>query len=171
MTGIRFKFRLDRMSRIVTWSVAGGVVTTGALLWWLSPGEYLPVWFASIALAVVAVALLSVPRSIRITSGAVEIRCLVEITHIPYNYIRSVRRITKGELSPLVPVFASPGFFGYFGYWLEVQSWDFVKVYATSWRDLVVIEDIYEQRYVVSSGDPDGLCEQISQRMGKLPVF
>jgi hypothetical protein len=145
--------------------VAGGIALAGGLLWWLSPGEYLPVWFVSIALALVALALLSVPRSIRITSDAVEIRCTVEITHIPYHHIRSVRRTSRAELRPLVPLFASTGFFGWFGYWLDVQGWDLIKLYITSWHGLVVIEDIYEQRYVVNADDPDLLCEAISSRI------
>ncbi len=170
MTGLKFKYRLDRTCRIVTWSVAGGVFIAGALLWWLSPGEYLPVWFASIALALVFLALLSIPRSIRITPDAIEVRCLVEITHIPYHHIRSARRIEAAELHPLAPVFASPGFFGWFGWWLEVRGWDLVKVYATSWQGLVVIEDIYEQRYVVSADEPDRLCEAITSHIKSIEL-
>ena len=157
MTGIKFKYSLDKTGRIVTWSVVWGTVLAGVLLWWLSPGRYLPVWFVSIAMALIALALLSVPRSIRITDDAVEISCLLEITHIPHNHIRSVRRIERAELKPFVPVFASPGFFGYFGYWLDVKGWDFIKVYASTWRNLVIIEDIYEQRYLVSCDDPEAL--------------
>lgn len=170
MTGVRFKYRLDRRCRIITWSTVGGILLAAGLLWWLSPGEYLPVWFASIAVALVALALLSVPRSIRVTSEAVEISCTVEITHIPYHHIRGVRRIERAQLRPLVPLFASPGSFGWFGYWLDVHNWDVVKIYATSWQGLVVIEDIYEQKYVVNADDPDKLCREISSRMGKSPI-
>jgi hypothetical protein len=119
------------------------------------------VWFSGLSIALVLLAILSIPRNIRVTGDAVEIRCVIEITHLPYHHIRSARRITLGELTPLVPIFASPGFFGWFGYWLDFQSWDFIKVYVTSWHGLVVIEDHYEQRYVVSSDDPDALCEAI----------
>ena len=162
MTGLRFKYRLDGRAKIITWSTVGAIVLAATLLWWLSPGEYLPVWFASIALAVVILVALSIPRSIRITSDALEISCLVEITHIPWEHIRSARRIDRTELRPLIPVFASPGFFGWFGYWLDLQSWDIVRIYATSWHGMVVIEDIYEQRYVVSADDPDKLCDRIT---------
>lgn len=163
---LKFKYRQDKICRIITWSAAGGILLAAGLLWRLSPGEYLPVWFGSITLALVSLALLSVPRSIRITSDAVEIRCTVEITHIPYNHIRTVRRIARTELRPLMPVFASPGFFGWFGYWLDAQNWDLLKFYLTSWHGLVLIEDIYEQKYVVNADDPDLLCEAISSRIG-----
>ncbi len=165
MTGLKFKYRPDKRCRIITWSVAGSILLAAGLLWWFSPGEYLPVWFASIALALVALALLSVPRSIRITPDALEIRCTVEITHIPWHHIRNVSRTGRIELRPLIPVFASPGFFGWFGYWLDARNWDFIKFYATSWHGLVMIEDIYEQKYVVSADNPDLLCEAISERI------
>ncbi len=170
MTGLKFKYRLDGRCRTITLCVLGVVLLAGGLLWWLSPGEYLPVWFASIALAIVVLAVLSIPRSIRITPEAVEVRCVVEITHIPWHHIRSVRRTDRAELRPFIPVFASPGFFGYFGHWLDLQNWDFVKVFATSWNGLVMIEDIYEQRYLVSTDDPDKLCEQIASGVKKTPV-
>jgi hypothetical protein len=170
MTGLKFEYKIDKQCRTITLSILGGVVLAGGLLWWLSPGEYLPVWFASIAFAVVLLTALSIPRNIRITPEAVEIRCLVEITHISYNHIRSMRRAEKAEFRPFVPVFASPGFFGYFGYWLDLQNWDFVKVYATSWQGLVLIEDIYEQRYLVSADDPDKLCEEIDLKIKKLVI-
>jgi hypothetical protein len=170
MTGLKFTYKIDKHCRTITLSILGGVVLVGGLLWWLSPGEYLPVWFASIAFAVMLLVALSIPRNIRITPGAVEIRCLVEITHISYNHIRSVRRVERAEFRHFVPVFASPGFFGYFGYWLDLQNWDFVKVYATSWQGLVLIEDIYEQRYLVGANDPDRLCEEIDLKIKKLVI-
>jgi hypothetical protein len=69
----------------------------------------------------------------------------------------------------MVPVFASPGFCGWFGYWLVPRSWDFVKVYVASWRGMVMIEDIYEQKYVVSADDPAALCEAIASRRVEPP--
>jgi hypothetical protein len=170
MTVHKYKYRLDKRCRIITLSVIGGILLAAGLLWWLSPGEYLPVWFASIAFAILALAALSIPRSICITPDAVEVRCVVEITHIPWHHIRSVRRAKRAEFRLFIPAFASPGFFGYFGHWLDMQNWEFVKVYATSWQGLVLIEDIYEQRYLVSADDPDKLCEEIVSKIEKLVI-
>lgn len=161
MEMVKFKYRLDRKARIITWSVAGGIVLVGGLLWLFSPGEYLPAWFISVAVAVVTLASLSIPRSIRITGEAVEISCLVEMAHIPYNHLRSIRRAERSEFAPFLPLFASIGFFGWFGYWLDVRGWEVVKVYTSSWRGLVVIEDIYEQRYLVNADDPDALVKSV----------
>lgn len=161
MNTVKFKYRLDRRSRIITWSALGAVVLTISLLWLFSLGAYLPAWFSSLAVAFLALTALSIPRSIRVTDHAVEIRCVVEITHITYGHLKSVKRIKKSDLQPLIPVFASAGFCGYFGYWLDVRNWDFIRVYATSWNDIVMIEDIYEQRYVVNCSDQAALIAAI----------
>jgi hypothetical protein len=165
MTDIKFKYRLDKRTRNITLITFAVVVVVCALLWLFSIGDYLPAWFFSIALAVIGLSVLSIPRSIRITQEAVEIRCIVEITHIPWAHLKSVRRVSRAELKPMIPVFASMGFFGYFGYYLLPNNWETIKIYATSWHGLVVIEDIYEQRYVVSSDRPDELVKAIEARM------
>ncbi len=165
MTGTKFKYRLDKRARLITWCVPGVIVLTIALLWIFSPGGYWPAWFTSVAVAVGALVALSIPRSIRVTKEAVEIRCLVEITHITYNHFRSVRRMERADLKPFIPTFASVGVGGYFGYWLDIKNWDLVKVYASSWQGLVLIEDIYEQKYLVSVDDPEKLIETINKHL------
>jgi hypothetical protein len=165
VAGESFRYRLDGRCRTITWATAGALVAAGVLIWWLSPGKYLPVWFLSIAVAVVSLVAMSIPRRIVVTADAVEIRCVLEITHLPWGHLAGVRRVERQELGRLVPTFASPGFGGYFGYWFDVAGWDFVKVYASGWRGLVLIEDIYEQRYVVSADDPDTLCRAILRGM------
>lgn len=161
MTDKRFKYHLDKRTRNITWITLASVIAVCGVLWFFSFGDYLPAWFFSIALAIIGLSVLSIPRSIRITENAVEIRCVIEITHIPYEHVKSVRRIGRTELKPFIPVFASMGFFGYFGYYLYPRNWEIIKVYATSWYGLVIIEDIYEQRYLVSSDRPDELVEGI----------
>jgi hypothetical protein len=161
MTENKFKYRLDKRSRRITWITLTSIVVVFGGLWAFSLGEYLPAWFLSIATAFVCLAILSIPRSLRITEQALEIGCMVEITHIPYEHIESVRRIGRTELGLIIPLFASPGVFGYFGWWLDVRNWEIIKVYASSWHGLVLIEDIYEQRYLVNADDPDRLVEAL----------
>jgi hypothetical protein len=167
MNEIIFTYRLDKQSRKITWITLTAVMVVFGGLWLLSLGEYLPAWFFSIVLAVVALLILSIPRSLRTTEQALEIRCIVEITHLPYEHIESVRRIGRTELGRIIPLFASPGIFGYFGWWLDVRNWDIVKVYASSWHGLVMIEDIYEQRYIVSADDPDLLVKAIEKECSR----
>ncbi len=157
----KFKYRLDKRTRNITLIVLGSVMLICGGLWLFSIGDYLPAWFFSISLAIIGLSVLSIPRSVRIARDAIEIRCVIEITHIPYEHLKSVRRIGRTELKPFIPVFASMGFFGYFGYYLLPRNWEIIKVYATSWHGLVIIEDIYEQRYLVSTDRPDELVSGI----------
>lgn len=165
MTHKKFKYRLDKRARIITLSVTGGVILIAGALWLFAPGSYLAAWFVSVMLAVGLLCILSIPREVRITDDAVEIGCLIEITHIPYNHVRSIRRVTREALSPLVPAFASPGFFGWFGYFLDAKNWDLIKIYASSWEGLVMIEDIYEQRYLINVDSPDELLHAIGSHI------
>jgi hypothetical protein len=162
-----FKYRLDGRSRRITWITLTVIVVIFGGLWLLSLGEYLPAWFFSIIIAIVILLILSIPRSLRITEQALEIRCVVEITHIPYEHIESVRRIGRTELGRMIPLFASSGVFGYFGWWLDVRNWDIIKVYASSWHGLVLIEDIYEQRYLVNADDPERLVAAIENECNR----
>ncbi len=159
----KFRYRLDKRTRNITLITLGVVILVCGGLWFFSIGDYLPAWFFSISLAVIGLSVLSIPRSIRIAEDAVEIRCVIEITHIPYEHLKSVRRIGRTELKPFIPVFASMGFFGYFGYYFFPRNWEIIKVYATSWHGLVIIEDIYEQRYLVSTDRPDELVGGIER--------
>ncbi len=44
-----------------------------------------------------------------------------------------------------------------------------MKVYATSWQGLVMIEDIYEQRYLVNCDDPEALRRAIEGALNPPP--
>jgi hypothetical protein len=167
MNDNEFKYRLDGRSRRITWITLTAIVVIFGGLWLLSLGEYLPAWFFSIIIAIAALLILSIPRSLRITEQSLEISCVVEITHIPYEHIKSVRRIGRTEMGRIFPLFASPGIFGYFGWWLDVRNWDIIKIYASSWNGLVLIEDIYEQRYIVNADDADSLVEAIEKECAR----
>lgn len=162
-----FKYRLGKRTRNITLITIAAIILIYAGLSFSPLGEYLPAWFFSISLAVIGLAILSIPRNIRVTPEALEIRCVIEITHIPYDHIKNVRRIGRAELQRVYPVFASMGFFGYFGYYLDVRNWEIIKVYTSSWHGLVMIEDIYEQRYLVNSDRPDELIASISHECSR----
>lgn len=57
----------------------------------------------------------------------------------------------------------SYGFWGYYGYYFSFREWTLYKVYAAERNNLVLIEDIYEDTYIVSCDDPDGLIAFVSE--------
>lgn len=156
-----YRYRLDRRSKRITTLVIVLIVGGFAAFRFLVAGTYVSAWFLFFALAVLGLYILSIPRFIRIGNEMIEIRCLVESTYIPFSELRSVRRMDHDEVKFTFPLLGSYGFFGYYGYYYDLRRLEMVKVYASKWRNFVELEDIYEQKYIVSADDPETLMETI----------
>ncbi len=156
-----FKYSLDRRSRRIT--AATCIVVAGVLVWSLfyGMGDYLPAWLIATAIAVAALYVLSIPRSIKVEKDALDIHCIVELTHIPVGDLKSIRKIGPEDMRSAFPLLGSYGFFGYYGYYFRLRQWEMIKVYASRWSDFVEIEDIYEQKFVVSCPQADKLIETV----------
>ena len=76
---------------------------------------------------------------------------------IPRMEIASVQRVDPRQMRWVVPLFGGYGFFGYYGYYFDLKTFEKVVVYASEWKNLVEIVDIYEQRYYVSCTQADEL--------------
>lgn len=126
--------------------------------------RYLAAWALGVVLAVTIFALLSIPRYIKVSKSMLEIQCLLELTRIPLEDIASVEKIEKSDLKWAIPIIASCGFCGYFGYYIDLRNWNIFKIYASSWEDLVVIEDIYEDLFVVNCDRQDELIALVRER-------
>lgn len=100
---------------------------------------------------------LSIPRKIVVKKATVEILCLLDMTEIPRMEIASVQRVDPRQMRWVVPLFGGYGFFGYYGYYFDLKTFEKVVVYASEWKNLVEIVDIYEQRYYVSCTQADEL--------------
>lgn len=137
------------------------VVAVFAILFIAVRGAYLSAWFLSIICAVLALAAMSIPRKITLTDRSLNINCVVELTSLPLEDIRGVRRVDKSDMPKCMPVFGCYGFFGYYGYFLNFRTWNLFKIYASEWDNFVEIEDIYESRLVVSCSDPDRFVSDV----------
>jgi len=120
-------------------------------------GGYLSAWFVSLVAAFFALMALSIPRKIVVTDATVEILCLLDMTEIPRIEIASVRRVDPQQMRWILPLFGGYGFFGYYGYYFDLKNFEKVILYASEWKNLVEIVDIYEQRYYVSCTEADEL--------------
>ncbi len=155
---------MDTRSRYITCAAVILIAATVAVMYFWSVGDYLPAWTVSTVLILGALCALSVPRYVRLGDDAVEIHCTVEITVVPFDEIRSVRLLAGKD--GLVPLVASFGLFGYFGFFLDTENWDIVRLYTGSMRRLVEIEDIFERRYVVGVSEPETFVAAVSSLVG-----
>lgn len=153
----KFIFKRDRRVRRITWAIATVVLLAFLFFHFVQEGDYLPAWMLSIVVCVIALYLLSIPRYITVDDEAFEIHCMVELTRIHVEEIETMKQVEPPFFKKMIPVIASYGFGGYYGYYLDLFEWSMYKVYATERKKLVLIEDIYEDSYLISCSDPERL--------------
>ena len=160
---MRIKYRRDNPPRRLSLIISVLLLLVFAALVLLLTDLYLRAWLIAILLAVVVLYILSIPRYISLKGGVLEIHCVVELTRIEVDDILSIRRVSRDELK-LALLLGSYGFFGYYGYYADLRQWETIKVYATEWDNLILIQDIYETQFLVSCTDADRLIEAVMSR-------
>lgn len=153
----QFTYRRDRRTLYWTALYVVAYLGLGAGLYYLYEGDYLSAWFISCVGALLVLMALSIPRKIVIDEEKVEIRCLLDLTELPREEIVAVRRVEPAEMRWVLPLFGGCGFFGYYGHFLDVRHFERLRIYASEWRNMVEITNIYEERLWVSCSDPEAL--------------
>lgn len=161
-----YKYRFDR--RTLYWTLAHLAVygLMGFGLYYLYEGGYFSAWFTSFIVALIALMALSIPRKIVVSDDSVEIRCLLDVTEIRREEIKAVRTVEPRQMKWVVPIFGGCGFFGYYGHYFDLRRFERVRLYASVWRNFVEIEDIYDERVIVSCPDPERLIAELSPAAG-----
>ncbi len=134
------------------------------ILMQLYEGGYVSAWFGSFIVALIALMLMSVPRSIVVTEQTLQIRCLLDITEIKLSDISSVSAISRKDMRTKFPIFGSVGFFGYFGKFIDLKRFRLVEIYATEWGNFIEIKTIYEDTYYVSCHERERLISLLQER-------
>ncbi len=153
----------DKRTRRLTWITSAAIVTIFVAVAIFVGEEYVRAWIIAVMLTILLLYALSIPRYVKVDREAVEIHCVVEMTRIPIADINSVRRVTRQDTDRLILLLGSYGFFGYYGYYANLRQWDVVRIYASEWDNLVEIEDIYEDKYLISCREADRLIEMVMQ--------
>ena len=158
-----FNFNIDRRTKILT-ALTFTLILGGAVgLYFLYTGGFLSAWFTSLMLAITALMILSVPRQVVVLDNTLEIQCISDISEIEIADIDSVRVVSNREMRWFFPLFASLGFFGYYGKFINLREFDIVSIYASEWNNFVEITDIYDSRTYISCREADQLIEAINQ--------
>ncbi|MDD3107674.1 MAG: PH domain-containing protein [Alistipes sp.] len=157
----RYQYHFDRRTRRITIGLLSVVAALFVWFHFVWGGDYLPAWMLFFVLSIITLYVLSIPRFLLLSEAMLEIHCVVDLTRIHVEDIELVRRLDREEFRRLWPLIGSYGFWGYYGYYFNFQSWTLFRVYASGRKTLVLIEDIYEDSYIVSCDDPDELVAQI----------
>ncbi len=159
-----YKYRFDRRTLYRSGGFVLFVLLLGAGLYGLYAGGLLSAWFTSFVIALLALMSLSIPRRIVLDERTMQIRCLLDLTEIPYEEIASVRRLDRRTMRRIIPLFGVYGFFGYYGHYFDLKHLERVLLYASEWDHFVEVTDLYENRIIVSCSDPDDLIAELSAR-------
>ncbi len=153
----RYNFKMNKNSRhqTATWTMF--FVTLIVLLYVFNRGSfYVPVWFLMLALCLLFLFVMSIPKYIKVSDQCIDIHCFVELTRIPISNIAEIKTIDKKLIKKSLPIAGSYGFGGYFGYYLNLKNWTMFRMYARQWGDdFVMITDVYEDVFVINCKDAE----------------
>lgn len=158
-----FRYKNDAVTKYATLLHFIIFTVVAILLYYLFEGGYMFAWFISIVVAIILLMLLSIPRYVVLNADSIDICCISDYTHIEYDKIAEVRIVPKKSMRYFLPLFASIGFFGYYGIFLNIRKMDFVKIYSSQLGDCVEITDIYEDKYYISCCDLTALHDELNQ--------
>ncbi len=160
MSSQKFRYSSDSLTRTLTLLHLILFTAVAAVLYMLFDGGYMFAWFVSIAIAIVMLMILSIPRYVLLNDDSIDVCCISDYTHIDFDKIAYVRVVKRGSMRYMLPIFASVGFFGYYGVFLNLRKMDFVKIYASKIGEAIEIVDIYEDKYYITC---DNLTELYAQ--------
>ena len=148
-----FKFSVNRRTIVYTVLTFVVFVAVAFALLQFYVGGFFSAWFISLVLAIIALMVLSIPRSMVVTEETLEIRCVSDITVLEIKEIASVRLLTQHDMKQVIPLFGAIGFFGYYGKFFDLKELETITIYASEWDNFVEITDIYDYRTIVSCRD------------------
>lgn len=164
-----FKFHADRRTMWLTALTLTLFVVCAILLFVLYKGGFFSAWFISFVMAVTALIVLSIPRRVVLIDHKLEIQCVFDITEIDVREIIRIRKVGKRRLKRSILIFGSAGFFGYFGKFFDIRSFETITIYASEWNNFVEIIDIYDSRTYISCRDADELIACVQQAKLEAP--
>lgn len=143
--------------------VVGGV----SYLYFTSSGSYLPAWFLILAIALLILLSLSIPRFVKVSPKSLEVHCVLELTTIPFENIKRVKHLSQRDMRWCLPIpmVGIWGVFGYYGYYVDLKEFKMFKLYAGAWSDFIKIEDIYEDVIVINCSGNEELLRYLDSKI------
>lgn len=128
-------------------------------------GGYISAWFLSIIVALLALMALSTPRRIVVDEEGIEIQCIAKDITLEYDDIVAVQKVNSLKMSRCIPVLGALGFLGHYGRFFNLQTTDFVYIYASKWGSFVEITDADDNRYYIACEGSDELLSDIEEAL------
>ncbi len=166
MSSTIYKFHTDRYTVVITmiwFAVLAAIALYTAHTY---EGGYVSAWFISIGVGIISLVIISIPRRVIVDQKNLTISCTLEVVEIPISDIASIRKVDRKECRWLFPLLSSWGFFGYFGDFFNLSTFERISLYTTERHNLVEIIDSYDDSYYISCREADKLIEQVEDLQG-----
>ncbi len=165
MGRVRYKFHVNLYS--VFWSIIHILIFVGlcGCGYILIGGGFISAWLLSFIVAVALFMSLSIPRYIEVDKGMLTIYCMLDVTEINIDEIAVIRKVSPRKIRWTLPIFGSRGFFGYYGHYFDFRHFRRIIIYASEWRNLVEIIDIYEDHYYISCRQRNELINAVKEHI------
>lgn len=114
-------------------------------------------WTLTLAIVIpILYVFLSIPLCLSITPTDLTIKKIGGTKRMPIDDIKSISLVRSGMLNNSTRIFGSGGLFGYLGYFRSPSLGKY-EVFATEWKNLILIETTSEKKIVISSQNPNEL--------------
>ena len=128
-------------------------------------GGYISAWFLSMIIALLALMALSTPRRIVVDEEGIEVQCIAKDITLEYDEIVAVQRVDNLKMSRCIPLLGALGFLGHYGRFFNLQTTEFVYIYASEWGSFVEITDADDNRYYIACDNSDELLSDIEEAL------
>ena len=164
-----FKYHFDRRTIWLTALTLTLFAACAVLLYALYKGGFFSAWFVSFVMAISALMVLSIPRRIVLIGHKLEIQCVFDITEIDVREIVRIRKVSNRRLKRSIMLFGSSGFFGYYGKFFDLRTFETITLYASEWNNFVEIVTIHGSHYYLSCREAEELITTVKELQTRQP--
>lgn len=132
------------------------------VLFSVSSGTYLSGWFFISAITVVILLTLSAPYSIILTNKYLTLHGYIDITQIPVDTIKSLEIVESGDYKYYFPLFASLGYLGFFGVFVNLKKMEISRVYASKYSHWIIAKTEENGTYIFNVKNPNDFIDKFN---------
>lgn len=160
---------LDLMAKIITICIAVVLIAIIVTVW-VAPedgeGIRVQIWTTCMMTAILTVGFSFAPTRFSLDDKGIRIRRFWTNVFIPFDMIKSARKVEKIPGKGLIRTMGSGGFFGYYGYFSNTEFGD-MKWYVTH-RSNVILMEVGSEKILISPDDEDDFLNLLQSRLAQV---
>ncbi|NUY80591.1 hypothetical protein HUK80_06770 [Flavobacterium sp. MAH-1] len=161
----KYTASLDLTAKIITVCVAVVLITIAVSVW-VAPedgeGIRVRIWVTCMMTAILTLGFSFAPTRFALGDEGITIRRFWTDVFIPFDKIKSARKVEKIPSKGLIRTMGSGGFFGYYGYFSNTE-FGAMKWYVTHRSNVIMIE-VGSEKVLISPDEEDDFLAVLRQK-------